>query len=570
MSLLRCGVPENKERHTKRVGSRRFGLLPSVVVCSGCLPLPGVLNNSCLALSRKRSAHLTGRDAREALVTKPRGVRGVADGAAGGKARVRRPFRLHALRRRRRARMPPLRRPRVTARLLLPLAVLLGLARCAAAPSPALAQSHCPPARSKAARVSFAEDLTWGCGRPSAPTPVVFVHQATPRGHGPLAAAVEAALTWNSAVVVVLVSGGGVAAFASAAAALDPRARLLRAHMRADDPLGGSAFDFAARYVHLSGNAREYELISFQRHFILAAAMRLHDLSSVLYADSDVLVLRNASLEAPCYKACYAALCGYGSHSSAHTSFWSLASVTSFTTYVGEMYARHADTLLRSWHAAYVARSGVRNPPGGLCDMTLLHWWATDVAASGRTVCDVCAALPSGACGGARARAPARARFWPACLLACIPPLCSAWRRRPLTPLRRRRRRRVRQQARVPAEAVRVRRDRAALGPGQGRRPAGALQEPPLPGRRQGRHAGVRPADEGDRGQLDTAGWMTERGRALASLLSVSPCGGGVEGLRAVRLVPITDPRFFTATGGAAARCALPLPVFSCSIPDAM
>ena len=149
------------------------------------------------------------------------------------------------------------------------------------------------------------------------------------------------------------------------------------------------AEEFASHYQHMSSNPHDFELICFQRHFIMKVFMQARGYDQVCVCDSDMMIYRDMSEIGPMVlKGNLAALSTtehqpeYRWVSSGCNAFWTLDGIQKFCDLMTEMYTM-ADGLAKlqekwDWHRRMQA-------PGGICDMTLL-WFFTQRYPTGNTV----------------------------------------------------------------------------------------------------------------------------------------------------------------------------------------
>jgi hypothetical protein len=126
---------------------------------------------------------------------------------------------------------------------------------------------------------------------------------------------------------------------------------------------------FRERYIHLSANESTYESRCIERWFIVAQLMKTLGLQNVMHADSDVLIYGSMDQTARnmgdfdlslSYRTC------------AHASFWNLDAIEKFCGYVNLLYLDNVP-YLRQVFDKFVEGGG---SAGGICDMTLLGWFA--------------------------------------------------------------------------------------------------------------------------------------------------------------------------------------------------
>ena len=136
--------------------------------------------------------------------------------------------------------------------------------------------------------------------------------------------------------------------------------------------------EFEAQYVHMSSAPKVFELLCFKRYFYLYAIAKQRGLNHFWMIDSDAVVLQDLSgvashLIANQFSAGVSTRhqSEYDWASSPHTSFWSLAGLESFVSFLKNLHTSEVRSLLNQkyqWHLD-------NNIPGGICDMTALFLW---------------------------------------------------------------------------------------------------------------------------------------------------------------------------------------------------
>lgn len=142
--------------------------------------------------------------------------------------------------------------------------------------------------------------------------------------------------------------------------------------------------DFEAQYVHLSSAPIEFELLCFKRYFYLYAVAKQRGLNHFWMIDSDATVLQDltaitndfllpndycAGISTPRQSAFNQD--GFWWACSPHTSFWTIAGLEDFLSFLKNLYKGETRELLDQkyeWHLQ-------NNMPGGICDMTALFLW---------------------------------------------------------------------------------------------------------------------------------------------------------------------------------------------------
>ncbi|HAT4257867.1 hypothetical protein P5F61_08150 [Clostridium perfringens] len=130
--------------------------------------------------------------------------------------------------------------------------------------------------------------------------------------------------------------------------------------------------EFKKVYKHMSTNSFEFELICFERYFILKEFMVKNNFNKVIMLDSDVLTFENYSnlgieeydivLSEPEYQD------NYRWTSCPHFSYWTISTINRFLKFCILTYKNNLKILETKyeWHEA-------NKKAGGICDMTLLY-----------------------------------------------------------------------------------------------------------------------------------------------------------------------------------------------------
>jgi hypothetical protein len=133
------------------------------------------------------------------------------------------------------------------------------------------------------------------------------------------------------------------------------------------------AIQFATTYVHMNTNPRSFELISFQRWFIIEAIMRKLKYDEFWYLDTDVLLLTDLTAEQACYQNCECVISSSPSSTSGHTSKWTLQRLSDFTMFMETSYSQSGmQNLANVWVQYKNKFQSNALVLGGICDMTLL------------------------------------------------------------------------------------------------------------------------------------------------------------------------------------------------------
>jgi hypothetical protein len=205
---------------------------------------------------------------------------------------------------------------------------------------------------------------------PNISIPIVFIHQGGVKRQDENLAphTVNAAAKFNSRVMLISVDGG----FDDIGYWDQNGINFIKVDSNSSMHFV-RAKEFETLYVHMSSNAYEFELISFQRWFLLESIMKTHGIKMFSYIDTDVLLLTNMTAGLGCYYNCPCMLSqprGAGS-SSGHSSFWNVETLTKFNSFVLSTYNTSLPSLKTYWD-----KIRANYPPGkargGVSDMILL------------------------------------------------------------------------------------------------------------------------------------------------------------------------------------------------------
>ena len=192
---------------------------------------------------------------------------------------------------------------------------------------------------------------------PGEKIPVVFIHTGKIPVY--LANAIDQAAAFHNDVILVT----------------DNQHLKLNAKVVQADDINHDEQEFESYYRHMSTNSYAFEYICIYRWFLLKNLMIKHNLSKVLYLDSDVYLYENTENVVKHYPEFG---CAYNVPEisekyywagSACCSFWNIRSITEFCYCIKNYYTTpEIKTLEEKWkfHAA-------SNTPGGVCDMTFLY-----------------------------------------------------------------------------------------------------------------------------------------------------------------------------------------------------
>jgi len=128
--------------------------------------------------------------------------------------------------------------------------------------------------------------------------------------------------------------------------------------------------DFQKIYKHFSTNSYQFELICIIRWFVIYDYMKQENITRAFICDSDVLIYENLTMIDNMYLKDYNfMLCS--SHSKDVTggqSIWNFDKLQDFVIFCFKFYKQQISNI-EKWHLTY-------NKPGGICDMTLLYYFA--------------------------------------------------------------------------------------------------------------------------------------------------------------------------------------------------
>ena len=129
------------------------------------------------------------------------------------------------------------------------------------------------------------------------------------------------------------------------------------------------ALEFEKRYIHLSSNPYFYELICFQRWFIILNFVRKNNINDFLCMDSDVLLYCNVDETFANYIGCDYTICnkvGPG------CSLFNIRSLEKFCNYINYLYTDESSKKeLNDFYQPFITE----NRPGGFCDMMVFSWY---------------------------------------------------------------------------------------------------------------------------------------------------------------------------------------------------
>jgi hypothetical protein len=133
---------------------------------------------------------------------------------------------------------------------------------------------------------------------------------------------------------------------------------------------------FSAVYRHLSSNDKEYELNCFLRWFYIKAFCRENNIEEFIYLDSDVLLFQDVNEMLPFFQNAAIANTADSTGMPAFTYFKDHKAIVDFCNYLLRAYTEPtAIKELDGFYEPFVTPPGMM---GGVCDMTLFHFYFRD------------------------------------------------------------------------------------------------------------------------------------------------------------------------------------------------
>jgi hypothetical protein len=132
-----------------------------------------------------------------------------------------------------------------------------------------------------------------------------------------------------------------------------------------------SANEFEKSYIHLSSNPYSYELICFQRWFIILDFVIQHQFEHFLCIDSDVLLFCDVDTIFNKYIDYDFTICG---KSCPNSSLFNAASLKRFCDCIVSLYSEDSMQRLYDFHQIFLDKKLL----GGVCDMTAFEWFQDD------------------------------------------------------------------------------------------------------------------------------------------------------------------------------------------------
>jgi len=136
---------------------------------------------------------------------------------------------------------------------------------------------------------------------------------------------------------------------------------------------GKAAEIFADKYVHLNSNSQKFELLCFQRWFVINEFVKSRGITEFCHIDSDVLLYTDLTKEAEQYRFADYTL---SKRESPHVSFWfNMKALDDFVDFLDFVYSypnmMFSKEIFQHYHN--LKQNGMS---GGVCDMTLLKTFA--------------------------------------------------------------------------------------------------------------------------------------------------------------------------------------------------
>ncbi len=142
-----------------------------------------------------------------------------------------------------------------------------------------------------------------------------------------------------------------------------------------DDYVDNRYEEFKTKYIHMSSNDYEFELVCFKRYFCVYDYARKHNINELWMLDSDLIIYEDISeLDMNKYDVAYFKWSGtdleYNWTISPHCSYWTLDAMDDFIEFLMEAYTHQINILREKW--CFHKKNNIN---GGICDMTLLYLW---------------------------------------------------------------------------------------------------------------------------------------------------------------------------------------------------
>ncbi|MDR1645487.1 MAG: hypothetical protein LBS05_06675 [Tannerellaceae bacterium] len=131
------------------------------------------------------------------------------------------------------------------------------------------------------------------------------------------------------------------------------------------------ANEFEKRYVHLSSNPYFYELICFQRWFIILDFVIQHRIEHFLCMDSDVLLYCRIDDTLNKHIGCDFTICD---KTGPGCSLFNVDSLKKFCDYISDLYSEKTKSRLFDFYQSFIDKKSL----GGFCDMIAFTWYQND------------------------------------------------------------------------------------------------------------------------------------------------------------------------------------------------
>lgn len=133
---------------------------------------------------------------------------------------------------------------------------------------------------------------------------------------------------------------------------------------------------FLKNYKHMSSNDYKFELVCFERWFVLLEYLKRNSFEKVLHLDSDVMIYEEADKILQYFSGKFMAAYHIPEQTYSdnrwvavpHTSFWTTQGLEKLCTFIIDEYTKGLEELKLKWQWHISSKA-----PGGICDMTLLY-----------------------------------------------------------------------------------------------------------------------------------------------------------------------------------------------------
>jgi len=133
---------------------------------------------------------------------------------------------------------------------------------------------------------------------------------------------------------------------------------------------------FSKIYKHRSSNGEVYELNCFLRWFYIEAFCRENNIEAFIYLDSDVLLFQNVTEMVPVFKNAAIANTCADMGMPAFTYFKNNTALSNFCNYLIRAYTE--EKAIKELDKYYEPFANSSEMMGGVCDMTLFHFYFRD------------------------------------------------------------------------------------------------------------------------------------------------------------------------------------------------